>query len=100
MGADMAPMEIEFDPEKDLRNRAKHGISLAMATELDWGRLVSYPDTRHEYGEARFKGYGPIGLRLYCVIYTLRSTSIRIISLRKANNRELLSHGQTDTTAH
>ena len=47
------------------------------------------PDTRHPYGENRQIGYAYIGLRLYCVIYTDRDESRRIISLRKANNRQI-----------
>ena len=30
-------MRIEFDPDKDAGNRAKHGVSLMLAAELDWG---------------------------------------------------------------
>ena len=29
-------MRIEFDPAKDLANQAKHGVSLILASELDW----------------------------------------------------------------
>ncbi len=65
MGADMAPTDIEFDPEKDLRNRAKHGISLAMALHLDWDSLDIVPDLRRPYGEDRYIGYGMIHSRLY-----------------------------------
>jgi uncharacterized DUF497 family protein len=34
-------MKITFDPGKDIRNRAKHGISLAEAKSIDWGRALS-----------------------------------------------------------
>jgi uncharacterized protein len=47
------------------------------------------PDTRHDHGENRQIGYAYIGLRLYCVVFTDRDESRRIISLRKANNREI-----------
>lgn len=29
-------MRVEFDPDKDEENQAKHGVSLLMAVELDW----------------------------------------------------------------
>jgi len=27
---------IEFDPDKDVVNKTKHGVSLSMASDLDW----------------------------------------------------------------
>ncbi len=51
--------------------------------------------TRHDYGENRQIGYAYIGLRLYCVVYTDRDESRRIISLRKANNREINHYANT-----
>jgi uncharacterized DUF497 family protein len=46
-------------------------------------------DARHSYGEERFQLMGAIERRLFVVIYTLRQESIRIISARKANQREV-----------
>jgi uncharacterized protein len=82
-------MEITFDPAKDASNVRKHGISLAAATHLDWDGLVEFRDDRFEYGEDRFIGYGPIDGRLYCVVYAETDAGIRVISLRKANKREV-----------
>jgi uncharacterized protein len=82
-------MKITFDLLKDTANFDKHGISLAEAKLLEWDTLWTMPDTRHHYGENRQIGYAYIGLRLYCVINTDRDESRRIISLRKANNREI-----------
>lgn len=59
-------MQIEFDPNKDAGNQSKHGVSLALAVELDWEAALVWVDDRFEYGEAR-----------------------RIISLRRANRREV-----------
>ena len=42
-----------------------------------------------DYGEPRHIGYGPIGRRLYCVVFVDQGGTLRIISLRKANNREI-----------
>jgi len=39
--------------------------------------------------------YAYIGLRLYCVVYTDRDDQRRIISLRKANNREIKNYAST-----
>ena len=46
-------MRIEFDPAKDAANLAKHGISLALAAELDWEAALVWVDDRFEYDELR-----------------------------------------------
>lgn len=82
-------MEIEFDNEKNNINIEKHGISLADAKYLEWETLVSSQDTRHDYGKNRMIGYALMGIRLHCIIYTDREYTRRVISLRKANKREV-----------
>jgi uncharacterized DUF497 family protein len=47
-----------------------------------------WQDTRRDYGEARMIALGLIGTRLYCVVYVDRENVRRVISLRKANNKE------------
>jgi len=81
-------MDYEYDPAKNAANMAKHGFPLSDAVLLDWDTAVTYPDTRHDYGEDRKKALGHIGARLYCVIFVDRGDVRRIISLRKANKRE------------
>ena len=82
-------MDIDFDPRKDAANRDKHGISLAEAADLEWDTLISAPDQRSSYGEQRMVGYALRDDRVYCVVYTDRGAVRRIISLRKANAREV-----------
>ncbi len=82
-------MQIDFDPAKDASNTAKHGVSLAWAGQLEWDALVSKPDTRRDYDELRMIGYAFVGARLYCVVFADRAGVRRIISLRKANDREV-----------
>ncbi len=89
-------MMMTFDPAKDALNLAKHGVSLALAAEIEWDLLQARPDTLHAYGEVRFVGYAPIGERLFCVIFTDRSGVRRIISLRKANVREVRRYANQD----
>lgn len=81
-------MQITFDPAKDAANLSKHGVSLCLATELEWVSAVVWPDTRQAYGELRQCGIGYIGLRLFFVAFVDRPEGRRIISLRKANSRE------------
>ncbi|TVP76042.1 BrnT family toxin [Thioalkalivibrio sp.] len=82
-------MEIEFDAGKDAANLAKHGVSLAAAAWLEWDTLLAMEDRRKNYGEPRMLGYARMGDRLYCIVFTDRTNARRIISLRKANNREI-----------
>jgi uncharacterized DUF497 family protein len=85
-------MNIEFDPAKDASNVAKHGVSLALAESLEWDWLISRPDGRKDYGEPREVGFAPIGPRVFCVVFVQRGENVRIISLRKANSREVKSY--------
>ena len=82
-------MRIEFDPEKDRINQGKHGLSLVLASELDWQNSLDWIDTRKNYGEIRVIALAPSTGILYYVAYVDRIESRRIISLRKANRREV-----------
>jgi uncharacterized DUF497 family protein len=82
-------MKITFDPGKDIRNRAKHGISLAEAVSFDWLSTVEWEDERVQYGEKRMCALGWLGKRIYFVLFVDREHERRVISLRKANKREL-----------
>ena len=87
-------MEIKFDTAKNLSNEEKHGVSLAEAVHIDWDSLLAKPDERQSYGENRIIGYAYIGLRLHCVVYIDRLATRRIISLRKANSREVKKYAE------
>ncbi|MHB1618990.1 MAG: BrnT family toxin [Sulfuricella sp.] len=93
-------MEITFNPAKDTANISKHGVSLVLAADLEWDWLLFERDARHDYGEVRMIGYAPLGKRVYCVVFTDRGETRHIISLRKANTREVKHyerHIQTKT---
>ena len=85
-------MQITFDPDKDAANVAKHAVSLAVAKELEWDTLQCKEDSRRNYGETRMAGYAFIGERLYGVVYVVRGDVYRVISLRKANQREVKNY--------
>jgi len=54
-------MEITFDPDKDLANQAKHGVSFALAPEFEWIDAVAWEDMRRPYGETRMVAIGYVG---------------------------------------
>jgi uncharacterized DUF497 family protein len=90
-----------FDPVKDVSNQAKHGVSLALAEILFIGPYVSVSDDRFDYGEVREIAFGVIHGRLFVCVYVDRTaerdrtTERRVISLRKANKREVMRYGQS-----
>ena len=81
-------MKVIFDAAKDTENQRKHGISLSEAALMDWDAALVWQETRHDYEEIRMVALGEIGERLYCVVFVDRESDRRIISLRKANQRE------------
>ena len=85
-------MQITFDEAKDVLNKSKHGLSLSEAAKLEWDDALIWQDTRRDYGEARMIALCAIGERLYCVVYVDRKDARRIISLRKANYREVMDY--------
>ncbi|MDO8349874.1 MAG: BrnT family toxin [Gallionella sp.] len=89
-------MNITFDPSKDAINIDKHGVSLAEASKLDWECAMIWADTRYEYGEERFSALVPLGNRLYFTAFVYRSDTRRIISLRKANDKEVKYYAAND----
>jgi uncharacterized DUF497 family protein len=82
-------MQFEYDERKNAVNVAKHGIDLADAAWVfaDPMRLDAV-DQRREYGEPRRVVVGAVLGRVWVVVYTLRGEAVRLISARKANERE------------
>jgi len=82
-------MQYEFDADKQAINLRKHGIDLRDAAYvfLDTHRLDA-ADERKDYGEERRVVVGTVEDRVWVVLYTRRTDAIRLISARKANERE------------
>lgn len=80
---------MDKDPDKEDRNRIERGLSLDLAERLDWATALICEDTRRDYGERRYCVLGLIGARLHSVVFTPREGLPRVISLRKANKREV-----------
>lgn len=83
-------MDFEWDDAKSEACFQKRGFDFAYAAQVffDPSRLVQ-ADTRHSYGESRVQVTGRIDGRLFVVVYTPRHEATRIISARKANQREV-----------
>ena len=80
-----------FDPNpvKSDLNLRKHGVSFDEAARLEWDVTLESRDTRRPYAEVRTVAIGPVGEDLFVMVFTRRGSSVRIISLRRANTREL-----------
>lgn len=89
-------MQFEFDPAKDIANIEKHGLSLGFASRLDWDEALVWIDVRFDYGEARMIALAPDTGILYFVAFVDRGTVRRVISLRRANRREVKHYVQSD----
>jgi uncharacterized DUF497 family protein len=81
-------MKYEWDEAKNLVNIEKHGIDFNDAHELFEGDKLVIHDDRQDYGEKRMIAVGRINGRLMVGVYTQRTETLRIISVRKANDRE------------
>ena len=79
---------IVFDPGKDAANIAKHGVSLGRARDFVFENSLIEADDRFDYEERRWVAYGNLDDRLYVLVFVVRSDMTRVISLRKANERE------------
>lgn len=86
-------MNFEWDEAKSEACFQARGFDFAYAARafFDPGRSVR-ADTRYSYGEERFQLMGRIEGRLFVVVYTPRPQAMRIISARKANQREIQTH--------
>jgi hypothetical protein len=74
--------------ERSLFRMRGFDFAYAARAFFDPDRIV-HADTRHSYGEERYQLMGRIEQRLFVVVYTPRGDVIRIISARKANQREV-----------
>ena len=92
-----ARMDIVYDGKKNDANAAKNGISLAEAALFEWEDALYWIDKRNDYGEVRECVIGYIDTRLYYLVYVRRDDVRRIISLRKANSREVTRYAQAET---
>ena len=78
----------DWGEDKRQANLAKHGVDFGLMDRFDWLSADIQVDDRFDYGEVRKSALGLIGDRLFAVAYTERGEVTRIISLRKANERE------------
>jgi uncharacterized DUF497 family protein len=82
-------MAVSYDPKKDARNVRERNVSFALARDFEWSTAYVSEDIRKDYGERRYQALGEIAGRLYMLVFTPRRGDVHVISLRKANRREV-----------
>jgi uncharacterized protein len=88
-------MRLTYDPIKNARNIAERGLPFDLVAEIEWETAMIVDETRWNYGERRRQVYGLIGRRLHIAVITHRDDVVHVISLRKANRKEIARYGQT-----
>ena len=86
-------MDIEFNIAKRDATLEARGLDMADAGEVFAGTTITVEDDRADYGEPRFITIGHLSSRMVVVVWTPRGPARRIISLRKANDREQQIYG-------
>jgi uncharacterized DUF497 family protein len=81
-------IKYEWDEKKNQTNREKHGLCFEDAEYVFLGETVSFKDDREDYGEERFITMGQLESRVVILIHSQRYLVTRMISMRKANERE------------
>jgi uncharacterized DUF497 family protein len=81
-------MTVEFDEAKWARTLTERGLDMARADEVFDGASLTVEDDRMDYGETRYITVGFLDERMVVLVWTPRGDVHRIISMRKANDRE------------
>jgi hypothetical protein len=79
---------FEWDESKRCSNIEKHNVDFEEILDLFDTFLYEIPDNRRGYGEKRTIAFGELEKQVYCLVYTLRGKSCRLITARRANERE------------
>jgi len=82
-------MEFEWDENKNRQNQQKHGVSFEEVKEIFLGVVFTSVSDKLDYGEIREVSIGAIQkVAIAAVVHTNRNGKVRIISARKATQKE------------
>ncbi len=82
-------MIVAFDPDKDESNRIKHGVPLLFGLRIfEDANVAIIPTLRLGDEEERFKAIGLIEGKYWTAIHVRRGEVVRLISVRRSNERE------------
>ncbi len=81
-------MDVSFDAIKNSQNIELRGLSFERAEAFEFATAWIIVDDRNDYGETRYRAIGFLKERLHALVFTETQDGIRVISFRKANQRE------------
>ena len=84
-----------WDERKHAVNLAKHGVDFAVVERFAFDTALVIIDDRKDYGEVRYRALGMIDGHLHALVFTTRGGRTRVISLRRANDRERRNYAAT-----
>ncbi len=87
-------MKLEFDSFKRAITLAERGLDFKHAVEVFSSAIITIEDIRKPYGEVRLMTVGLLDASVVIVVWTARGDFRRIISMRKANEREIAKYAQ------
>lgn len=91
-------VEICYDPAKDARNVTERGLSFERAVDFGFETALFWIDTRKPYPELRVSALGLLEGRVHSLVFSETDDGIRVISFRKANQREVRRYEEANQT--
>jgi len=86
-------VKITYDSAKREKTLMERGLDFARAAEVFAGHHFTLEDDRQDYDEPRFVTVGKLDGRMVVIVWTPRGDETRVISMRKANEREQAKYG-------
>jgi hypothetical protein len=87
-------LRIAFDPHKSEENFRKHGHRLEDFRGFDRSP-ITISDERRDYQEPRWRSFGRIDGLGYMIAFTVREDELRLISFRRAHEKEMSIHDRS-----
>jgi uncharacterized DUF497 family protein len=88
-------VEITFDPKKSERNLRERNLGFEQAAEFGFAAATYFNEVRN--GENRLVAVGYFKKRLHILCFLPTAVGVRVISFRKANDREARKYGKPKT---
>lgn len=85
-------MQFDWDPAKAATNLAKHRVAFETVEGFEWEDALVFASLGR--GEPRLGALGVIGDRLHFFVFSVETRCVRVISLRKANRKEVRFYEQ------
>lgn len=89
-------MGISYNVAKSEANTQDRGLSFEAVRDFVMSSALIVEDCRNAYLERRFQALGLIANRRHMLVFTPRGNRIHVISLRKANPREVKRYEQAE----